>query len=77
MLEQHGANTENGSRDTSVMYRQQNNTNQPHFEIVDKSEGYVDVELDSKLKTVQHNKEGFTPKQVKAAMDARSAMHSR
>ena len=57
------------------MYRQQNDTNQPHFEIFDKSKGYAGVELDSKLKTVQHNKEGFTPKQVKAAMDARSAMH--
>ena len=33
------------------------------------------MELDSKLKTFQHNKEGFTRKQVKAAMDARSAMH--
>jgi len=75
VFEQHGVNTESGFQQTSAMYRQQNDTNQPHFEIFDKSKGYVGVELDSKLKTVQHNKEGFTPKQVKAAMDARSAMH--
>ncbi|CAJ1948825.1 unnamed protein product [Cylindrotheca closterium] len=31
--------------------------------------------MTSKMATVQKNKEGFTPRQVKAAMEARSAMH--
>jgi len=32
VLEQHGVNTESGFQQTSAMYRQQNDTNQPHFE---------------------------------------------
>ncbi|CAJ1929721.1 unnamed protein product [Cylindrotheca closterium] len=31
--------------------------------------------MTSKMATVRRNKEGFTPRQVKAAMEARSAMH--
>ncbi|CAJ1945798.1 unnamed protein product, partial [Cylindrotheca closterium] len=31
--------------------------------------------MTAKIATVRKNKEGFTPRQVKAAMEARSAMH--
>ncbi|CAJ1963121.1 unnamed protein product [Cylindrotheca closterium] len=37
--------------------------------------GYAGLEMTSKMATVQKKKEGFTPRQVKAAMEARSAMH--
>ncbi|CAJ1944001.1 unnamed protein product [Cylindrotheca closterium] len=37
--------------------------------------GYAGLKMTSKMATVQKNKEGFTPRQVKAAMEARSAMH--
>ncbi|CAJ1940837.1 unnamed protein product, partial [Cylindrotheca closterium] len=37
--------------------------------------GYAGLEMTSKMATVRKNKEGFTPRQVKAAMEARSAMH--
>ncbi|CAJ1928434.1 unnamed protein product [Cylindrotheca closterium] len=53
-----------------------NLNNQPHFELSsNKQNGYAGLEMTSKMATVQKNKEEFTPRQVKAAMEARSAMH--
>ncbi|CAJ1953147.1 unnamed protein product [Cylindrotheca closterium] len=49
---------------------------QPHFELSsNKQNGYAGLEMTSKMATVRKNKEGFAPRQVKAAMEARSAMH--
>ncbi|CAJ1945340.1 unnamed protein product [Cylindrotheca closterium] len=78
VLEQIGANVEPGAKETSAMYRRQlsNLNNQPHFKLSsNKQNGYAGLEMTSKMATVQKNKEGFTPRQVKAAMEARSAMH--
>ncbi|CAJ1962153.1 unnamed protein product [Cylindrotheca closterium] len=78
VLEQLGANAEPGAKETSAMYRHQlsNLNNQPHFELSsNKQNGYAGLKMTSKMATVQKNKEGFTPRQVKAAMEARSAMH--
>ncbi|CAJ1944037.1 unnamed protein product [Cylindrotheca closterium] len=76
VLEQLGANVEPGAKETSAMYRRQlsNLNNQPHFELSsNKQNGYAGLEMTSKMATVRKNKEGFTPRQVKAAMEARSA----
>ncbi|CAJ1940900.1 unnamed protein product [Cylindrotheca closterium] len=78
VLEQLGANVKPGAKDTSAMYRRQlsNLNNQPHLELSsNKQNGYAGLEMTSKMATVRKNKEGFTPSQVKAAMEARSAMH--
>ncbi|CAJ1935010.1 unnamed protein product, partial [Cylindrotheca closterium] len=78
VLEQLGANVKPGAKATSAMYRRQlsNLNNQPHFELSsNKQNGYAGLEMASKMATVRKNKEGFTPRQVKAAMEARSAMH--
>ncbi|CAJ1935776.1 unnamed protein product [Cylindrotheca closterium] len=78
VLEQLGANVEPGAKETSAMYRRQlsNLNNQPHFELSsNKQNKYAGLEMTSKMATVQKNKERFTPRQVKAAMEARSAMH--
>ncbi|CAJ1953153.1 unnamed protein product [Cylindrotheca closterium] len=77
VLEQLGANVEPGAKETSVMYRRQssNLNNQPHFELSsNKQNGYTGLEMTSKMATVRKNKEGFAPRQVKAAMQARSAI---
>ncbi|CAJ1954988.1 unnamed protein product [Cylindrotheca closterium] len=79
VLEQLGANDEPGAKETSAMYRRQlsNLNNQPHFELSsNKQNGYAGLGMTSKMATVQKNKEGFTPRQVKAAMDVRLAMHT-
>ncbi|CAJ1934827.1 unnamed protein product, partial [Cylindrotheca closterium] len=47
----------------------------PHFELSSKQNGYAGLGMTAKMATVRKNKEGFTPRQVKAAMEARSAMH--
>ncbi|CAJ1933748.1 unnamed protein product, partial [Cylindrotheca closterium] len=78
VLEQLGANVKPGAKETSAMYRRQlsNLNNQPHFELSsNKQNGNAGLEMTSKMATIQKNKEGFTPRQVKAAMEARSAMH--
>ncbi|CAJ1940845.1 unnamed protein product [Cylindrotheca closterium] len=78
VLEQLGANVEPGAKETSAIYRRQlsNLNNQPHFKLSsNKQNGYAGLEMTSKMATVRKNKEGFTPRQVKAAMEARSAMH--
>ncbi|CAJ1945860.1 unnamed protein product [Cylindrotheca closterium] len=76
VLEQLGANVKPGAKETSAMYCQLSNVNkQPHFELSSKQNGYAGLGMTAKMATVQKNKEGFTPRQVKAAMEARSAMH--
>ncbi|CAJ1962202.1 unnamed protein product [Cylindrotheca closterium] len=78
VLEQLGANVEPGAKETNAIYHRQlsNLNNQPHFELSsNKQNGYAGLEMTSKMATVRKNKEGFTPRQVKAAMEARSAMH--
>ncbi|CAJ1953775.1 unnamed protein product [Cylindrotheca closterium] len=42
---------------------------------MDVQNGDAGLEMTSKMATVRKNKEGFTPRQVKAAMEARNAMH--
>ncbi|CAJ1948096.1 unnamed protein product [Cylindrotheca closterium] len=78
VLEQLGVDVKPGAKETSAMYRRQlsNINNQPHFELSsNKQNGYAGLGMTSKMATVQKNKEGSTPRQVKAAMEARSAMH--
>ncbi|CAJ1929592.1 unnamed protein product, partial [Cylindrotheca closterium] len=78
VLEQLGANVKPGAKETSAMYRRQlsNFNNQPHFELSsNKQNGYAGLEMTSKMATVRKNKEGFTPRQVKAAMEARKAIN--
>ncbi|CAJ1933112.1 unnamed protein product [Cylindrotheca closterium] len=77
VLEQLGANVEPGAKETSAMYPHQlsNVNKQPHFELSSKQNGYAGPGMTAKMATVQKNKEGFTPRQVKAAMEVRSAMH--
>ncbi|CAJ1932279.1 unnamed protein product [Cylindrotheca closterium] len=77
VLEQLGADVEPGAKETSVMYRCQLSkvNKQPHFKLSSKQNGYAGLGMTAKMATVQKNKEGFTPRQVKAAMEARSAMH--
>ncbi|CAJ1943955.1 unnamed protein product [Cylindrotheca closterium] len=78
VLEQLGANVEPGAKETSAMCHRQlsNLNNQPHFKLSsNKKNGYAGLEMTSKMATVRKNKEGFTPRQVKAAMEARSARH--
>ncbi|CAJ1944692.1 unnamed protein product, partial [Cylindrotheca closterium] len=76
VLEQLGANVEPGAKETSAMYRQLSNVNkQPQFELSSKQNGYAGLGMTAKMATVRKNKEGFTPRQVKAAMEGRSAMH--
>ncbi|CAJ1945845.1 unnamed protein product [Cylindrotheca closterium] len=74
VLEQLGAKVKPGAKETSGMYRRQlsNLNNQPHS---NKQNGYAGLEMTSKMATARKNKEGFTPRQVRAAMEARSAMH--
>ncbi|CAJ1956228.1 unnamed protein product [Cylindrotheca closterium] len=74
VLEQLGATVKPGARETSSMYRRQfsNLNNQPHFKLSsNKQNGYAGLEMTSKMATVRKNKEGFTPRQVKAVMEAR------
>ncbi|CAJ1954063.1 unnamed protein product [Cylindrotheca closterium] len=78
VLEQLGANVKPGAKETSAMYCRQlsNLNNQPHFELSsNRQNGYAGLEMTSKMVTVRKNKEGFAPRQVKATMEARSAMH--
>ncbi|CAJ1929284.1 unnamed protein product [Cylindrotheca closterium] len=77
VLEQLGADVKPGAKETSAMYhRQLSSVNkQPHFELSSKHNGYAGLGMTAKMATVQKNKEGFTPRQVKAAMEVRSAMH--
>ncbi|CAJ1970255.1 unnamed protein product [Cylindrotheca closterium] len=78
VLEQLGANVKPGAKETSAMYRRQlsNVNKQPHFELSsNKQNGYAGLGMIWKMATVRKIKEGFTPRQVKAAMEARSAMH--
>ncbi|CAJ1938684.1 unnamed protein product, partial [Cylindrotheca closterium] len=46
-----------------------------NYQVGDQINGYAGLRMTAKMATVQKNKEGFTPRQVKAAMEARSAMH--
>ncbi|CAJ1940186.1 unnamed protein product [Cylindrotheca closterium] len=77
VLEQLGADVEAGAKETNAMYcRQLSSVNkQPHFELSSKQNGYAGLGMTAKMATVRKNKEGFTRRQVKATMEARSAMH--
>ncbi|CAJ1938742.1 unnamed protein product [Cylindrotheca closterium] len=76
VLKQLGANVEPSAKKPSAMYCQLSNVNkQPHFELSSKQNGYAGLGMSAKMAAVRKNKEGFTPRQVKAAMEARSAMH--
>ncbi|CAJ1946105.1 unnamed protein product, partial [Cylindrotheca closterium] len=77
VLEQLGADVKPGAKETSAMYcRQLSSVNkQPHFELSSKQNKYAGLGMTVKMATVQKNKEGFPPRQVKAAMEGRSAMH--
>ncbi|CAJ1928546.1 unnamed protein product [Cylindrotheca closterium] len=77
VLEQLGADVKPGAKETSAMYCHQLSSvnKQPHFELSSKQNGYAGLGMTAKMATVRKNKEGFTPRQVKAAMEARSAMH--
>ncbi|CAJ1962548.1 unnamed protein product [Cylindrotheca closterium] len=77
VFEQLGADVEPGAKETSAMYCHQlsNINKQPHFELSSKQNGYAGLRMTAKMATVRKNKEGFTPRQVKAAMEARSVMH--
>ncbi|CAJ1935527.1 unnamed protein product [Cylindrotheca closterium] len=69
VLEQLGANVEPGAKKACAMYRCQlsNSNHQPHVKLSsNKQNGYAGLEMTSKMATVQKNKEGFTPRQVKA-----------